>query len=67
MDSRPGDETLFLAVAERDMGAFRTRYERHAGLLAIRLARRCNDWGFADLLAVLCQLRTQVPALRQVI
>src|SRR5580704_6330410 len=43
MDSRPGDETLLLAVAERDMGAFRTLYERHAGWLAIRLARRCND------------------------
>ena len=34
MDSRPGDETLLLAVAERDMGAFRTLYERHAGWLA---------------------------------
>src|SRR6478609_4714903 len=43
MDSRPTDETLLLAVAERDMGAFRTLYERHAGWLAIRLARRCND------------------------
>jgi RNA polymerase sigma factor (sigma-70 family) len=43
MDSRPGDETLLLAVAERDMGAFRTLYERHAGWLAIRLTRRCND------------------------
>jgi RNA polymerase sigma factor (sigma-70 family) len=43
MDSRPGDETLLLAVAGRDMGAFRTLYERHAGWLAIRLARRCND------------------------
>jgi RNA polymerase sigma factor (sigma-70 family) len=43
MDSRPGDETLLLAVAERDMGAFRTLYDRHAGWLAIRLARRCND------------------------
>ena len=43
MDSHPGDETLLLAVAERDMGAFRTLYERHAGWLAIRLARRCND------------------------
>jgi hypothetical protein len=30
MDSRPGDETLLLAVAERDMGAFRTLYDRHA-------------------------------------
>ena len=43
MDSRPSDETLLLAVAERDMGAFRALYERHAGWLAIRLARRCND------------------------
>jgi hypothetical protein len=43
MDSRPSDETLLLAVAERDMGAFRTLYERHADWLAIRLARRCND------------------------
>jgi Sigma-70 region 2 len=43
MDSGPGDETLLVAVAERDMGAFRTLYDRHAGWLAIRLARRCND------------------------
>src|SRR5580765_3506196 len=43
MDSRPDDETLLLAVAERDMGAFRTLYERHAGWLAVRLSRRCND------------------------
>jgi Sigma-70 region 2 len=43
MDSRPSDEMLLLAVAERDMGAFRTLYEHHAGWLAIRLARRCND------------------------
>src|SRR3954451_13217788 len=43
MDSRPSDETLLLAVADHDMGAFRTLYERHAGWLGIRLARRCND------------------------
>jgi DNA-directed RNA polymerase specialized sigma24 family protein len=43
MESRPSDETLLLGVAERDMGAFRTLYERHAGWLAIRLTRRCND------------------------
>jgi len=43
MDSGPGDETLLAAVAGRDMGAFRTLYEPHAGWLAIRLARRCND------------------------
>jgi hypothetical protein len=36
MDSGPGDEMLLAAVAERDMGAFRTLYERHAGWLAIR-------------------------------
>jgi RNA polymerase sigma-70 factor (ECF subfamily) len=43
MDSGPDDEMLLAAVAGRDMGAFRTLYERHAGWLAIRLARRCND------------------------
>jgi hypothetical protein len=43
MDGRPGDEMLLAAVAGRDMGAFRTLCERHAGWLAIRLARRCND------------------------
>jgi RNA polymerase sigma factor (sigma-70 family) len=43
MDSGPGDEMLLVAVAERDMGAFRMLYGRHAGWLAIRLARRCND------------------------
>ena len=37
MDSRPSDETPLVAVAEHDMGAFRTLYERHAGWLAIRL------------------------------
>ena len=43
MDSRPSDEMLLLAVAECDMGAFGALYERHAGWLAVRLARRCND------------------------
>jgi RNA polymerase sigma factor (sigma-70 family) len=43
MDSGVDDETLLFAVAERDMGAFRVLYDRHAGWLAIRLARRCND------------------------
>jgi RNA polymerase sigma-70 factor (ECF subfamily) len=37
------DETLLVGVAERDIGAFRALYERHAGWLALRLARRCND------------------------
>src|SRR6185437_14031531 len=43
MDSGPSDAALLLAVAERDLGAFRTLYERHAGWIAMRLARRCND------------------------
>jgi RNA polymerase sigma-70 factor, ECF subfamily len=43
MDGSPSDEMLLLAVAERDIGAFRTFYERHVGWLSIRLARRCND------------------------
>src|SRR5436309_8220236 len=43
MDSRPSDETLLVGVAERDIGAFRALYDRHAGWLALRLARRCND------------------------
>jgi hypothetical protein len=55
---------LLAAVAGRDMGAFRVLYERHAGWLAVRLARRCND---RDLVAaVVGQLSTPVPALRQV-
>ena len=43
MEGPPGDEMLLVGVAERDIGAFRTLYERHAGWLALRLARRCND------------------------
>src|SRR6201985_1677580 len=43
MDSGPGDEMLLAAVAGRDMGALRVLYDRHAGWLAIRLARRCTD------------------------
>jgi Sigma-70 region 2 len=43
MHSGPSDQVLLLAVTERDMGAFHTLYERHAGWLAIRLARRCDD------------------------
>jgi RNA polymerase sigma-70 factor (ECF subfamily) len=43
MEGPPSDETVLVAVAERDIGAFRALYERHAGWLALRLARRCND------------------------
>jgi RNA polymerase sigma factor (sigma-70 family) len=43
MDGPPSDAVLLLRVAERDVGAFRALYERHAGWLALRLARRCND------------------------
>src|SRR5690348_14876977 len=43
MGSGPSGEMLLLAVAEGGGGAFRALYERHAGWLAIRLARRCND------------------------
>jgi hypothetical protein len=43
MDGSPTDATLLLAVVERDVGALRSLYGRHAGWLALRLARRCND------------------------
>jgi RNA polymerase sigma-70 factor (ECF subfamily) len=43
MEGAPSDEALLVGVAERDTGAFRALYERHAGWLALRLARRCND------------------------
>ncbi len=43
MEGPPSDERLLVGVAERDIGAFRALYERHAGWLALRLARRCND------------------------
>jgi RNA polymerase sigma-70 factor (ECF subfamily) len=43
MEGPLSDATLLVGVAERDIGAFRTLYERHAGWLALRLARRCND------------------------
>ena len=43
MEGPPSDATLLVGVAERDIGAFRTFYERHAGWLSLRLARRCND------------------------
>jgi RNA polymerase sigma factor (sigma-70 family) len=43
MEGPLSDATLLVGVAERDLGAFRTLYERHAGWLSLRLARRCND------------------------
>ena len=43
MEGPPSDAALLARVAERDIGAFRALYERHAGWLALRLARRCND------------------------
>jgi RNA polymerase sigma factor (sigma-70 family) len=43
VEGSPSDEALLAGVAERDIGAFRVLYERHAGWLALRLARRCND------------------------
>jgi len=43
MEGPPSDAALLAGVAERDIGALRTLYERHAGWLALRLARRCND------------------------
>src|SRR6266511_1654495 len=43
MEGPRSDETLLVGVAERDIGAFRVLSERHAGWLALRLARRCND------------------------
>jgi hypothetical protein len=39
VDSGAGDEVLLAGVAGRDVGAFRVLYERHAGWLAVRLAR----------------------------
>ena len=43
MEGSPSDVTLLVGVAEHDIGAFRALYERHAGWLALRLARRCNE------------------------
>jgi RNA polymerase sigma factor (sigma-70 family) len=43
MDDDPTDAMLLAAVSARDLGALRVLYERHAGWLATRLARRCND------------------------
>src|SRR3954449_12313240 len=43
MEGPPSDAALLAGVAERDIGALRTLYERHAGWLALRPPRRCND------------------------
>ena len=43
MDGSLGDATLLAAVGERDLDAMRALYDRHAGWLAVRLTRRCND------------------------
>src|SRR4051794_10598420 len=43
MEGPPSDAALLAGVAERDIGALRTLYDRPAGWLAPRLARRCND------------------------
>jgi RNA polymerase sigma-70 factor (ECF subfamily) len=43
MDGHRDDATLLRAVAARDLGAFHALYERHAGWISVRLARRCND------------------------
>ena len=37
------DAALLRAIGERDMEAMRELYLRHAGWLAVRLGRRCND------------------------
>jgi RNA polymerase sigma factor (sigma-70 family) len=43
MEGPLSDAMLLARVADCDVGAFRALYERHAGWLALRLARRCND------------------------
>jgi RNA polymerase sigma-70 factor (ECF subfamily) len=37
------DAALLSAIGGRDMDAMRELYSRHAGWLAVRLGRRCND------------------------
>ena len=43
MDGSLSDAMLLAAVGERDLDAMRALYDRHAGWLSVRLARRCND------------------------
>ena len=43
MEGIADDAALLDAVAAQDLQALRELYERHAGWLAIRLTRRCND------------------------
>ena len=43
MDGSLSDAMLLAAVGERDLDAIRALYDRHAGWLSMRLARRCND------------------------
>ncbi|XVV08439.1 RNA polymerase sigma factor [Actinoplanes sp. CA-131856] len=42
------DDELLGAVAERDRGALRELYERHAPWLRARLSRRCDDGGLVE-------------------
>ena len=43
MDGSLSDAMLLAAVGDRDLDAMRALYDRHAGWLSVRLARRCND------------------------
>jgi RNA polymerase sigma-70 factor (ECF subfamily) len=43
MDGSLSDAMLLAAVGEQDLDAMRALYDRHAGWLSVRLARRCND------------------------
>ncbi|WP_250031039.1 RNA polymerase sigma factor [Paractinoplanes maris] len=46
-EARPDDE-LLEAIAQRDRGALRELYERHAPWLRARLSRRCGDDGLVE-------------------
>jgi RNA polymerase sigma-70 factor (ECF subfamily) len=43
VDGSLSDAMLLAAVGEQDLDAMRALYDRHAGWLSVRLARRCND------------------------